>query len=143
MHTPSHKRTTHPPPQSEDRCAYIHTNKQPHPPARPTPRDKPTGEDRPFDAATRCSRPLSRSQTTTPHPNPHTTTPKSGLRMDVGAGSPEAPAPPEPSQVLSGGLILQNPNSVSANEQNMVCFHLAKQHQPPPHERHRHSARTR
>jgi hypothetical protein len=62
---------------------------------------------------TRCSRPLSRSQTTTPHPPP---TPTQGSRPQAGTllhRSPRPPPTPQP-QERTGRLILQNPNSVSA-----------------------------
>ena len=57
----------------------------------------------------RCSRPLSRSQTTTPH---HTHTPTHGRHGTAGHMEPK-PQTPRPAQPATGPrLILQNPNSV-------------------------------
>jgi hypothetical protein len=87
--------------------ACLHTYKQattpPTPPTTPSKEKAPAGHT---GAATRCSRPLSRSQTTTPHPNPHTT------GAQPRAGSTEAQDSPSRSRKKDSGLILQNPNSV-------------------------------
>jgi hypothetical protein len=86
------------------------TNTQPphpHPPGTPTTKVSP-GESR--AGAARCSRPLSRSQTTTPHPTgPHLTC------EPAEPGGAEAPHSPYPAVHRVAGLIPQNPNSVPAD----------------------------
>ena len=107
-----------------------------HKQADPTPNPTPPnlGKHQPARGPTRCSRPLSRSQTTTPHPP---TTPHTGAGRRAGNRSPRHhPLHTHPHthahtclQVHTrtrrrmpgtGHLIPQNPNSVSIDE-------------PPPH----------
>jgi len=92
MHTPRHATKNHTPPANQPEACTTHSPT--HPPAS---RNQPTTQG----GTARCSRPLSRSQTTTPHPTP---TPRTDA--DPGPGGAEAP---------SSRLIPQNPNSVSAD----------------------------
>jgi hypothetical protein len=148
MHTTRHKRTNTPPPQSPQ--GHATTNKQPHHPSTgqrgckmlastiqisnnnptppPTPTTAGTGHGRahthtPPTGRSRCTRCTCRSWYRSP--STHHGDPSPGR-----------------------GLIPQNPNSVSSTSQThpapanrhpgeggtLVCFHISKQHQPPPHE---------
>jgi hypothetical protein len=105
---------------------YIQTSNHTHHPAHPqgqTPQEKTNA----FGAATRCSRPLSRSQTTTPHPNPCPTrqwhTGRRSSRVQLKPQHPHKPATPDKQAAGPAGLILQNPNSVPPPPDPALCSH--------------------
>jgi hypothetical protein len=75
-HNQATKNHTHPHHNQMRACniqTSNHTPTTPPPEPHPLPKKRTRTQHRAYGcAATRCSRPLSRSQTTTPHPNPHT-----------------------------------------------------------------------
>jgi hypothetical protein len=106
-------------PAQSTRHAHTQTRQHPHHP-RPHPGTTPRrNSQKKQEPCLRCSRPLSRSQTTTPH---HPTTPhqRGGQAGMAGNESPAAPPGRRLAPTPHARLILQNPNSVSANP-------------PPPH----------
>ena len=124
-----HKEPTHPP-QSRRACHNKQNNQTHHTPTK----------NMGIHGSERCSRPLSRSQTTTPH-HPEPTPTGTGRRSRVPRSlvpKPQTPrhraslvtkpqtTPPDPDdptgtssepgvRLAAGGLILQNPNSVSVS----------------------------
>ena len=104
MHTTRHKRTNTPPPQSPQ--GHATTNKQPHHPS--------TGQRG-------CKMLASTIQISNNNPTPpHHPPPRGGQAGMAGNESPAAPPGRRLAPTPHARLILQNPNSVSANP-------------PPPH----------